>query len=160
MRRSSMGRTLGLSRLGPEFESPSPYQTNDPVAKSPVRLLARIALFQSVEGGSEPPRGANHCQAGCSAQRRPILHAGIAQRQSRGLPNRRSRVRSPLLAPTGRLRLAEQDPGPSNRSTRVRIPQAAPTFCWRYSGVAQLAARPTLNRQVEGSSPSPRASNQ
>jgi hypothetical protein len=26
-----------------------------------------------------------------------------------------------------------------------------------YSGVAQLAARPTLNRQVEGSSPSPRA---
>ena len=79
-----------------------------------------------------------------------------------------------------RLRLAEQDPGPSNRSTRVRIPQAAPTSCWSmifsenrypprikcgagffgimlYSGVAQLAARPTLNRQVEGSSPSPRA---
>jgi hypothetical protein len=60
----------------------------------------------------------------------PSVHAGIAQRQSRGLPNRRSRVRSPLPAPTTttyrRLRLAEQDPGPSNRSTRVRIPQAAP----------------------------------
>lgn len=57
----------------------------------------------------------------------PPDHAGIAQRQSRGLPNRRSRVRSPLPAPlSSRLRLAEQDPGPSNRSTRVRIPQAAP----------------------------------
>jgi hypothetical protein len=29
----------------------------------------------------------------------PPFHAGIAQRQSRGLPNRRSRVRSPLPAP-------------------------------------------------------------
>jgi hypothetical protein len=30
-----------------------------------------------------------------------MLYAGIAQRQSRGLPNRRSRVRSPLPAPIG-----------------------------------------------------------
>ena len=42
--------------------------------QSPVRLLARIALFQSVEGGSEPPRGAKHLPV-CANGKRPAFEA-------------------------------------------------------------------------------------
>jgi hypothetical protein len=51
---------------------------------------------------------------------------------------------------------SEAEPRSSKPSVAGSIPAARSNML--YSGVAQLAARPTLNRQVEGSSPSPRAS--
>ena len=89
-------------------------------SSSPVRLLARIALFQSVEGGSEPPRGTNHMPV-CANGKRPAFEAeaGLCPSRFDSLPPVRRWV---------------QQPGDSHK---VAAAGAAPAFATKHTCVAQ-----------------------
>ena len=90
--------------------------------KCPVRLLARIALFQSVEGGSEPPRGANHMPV-CANGKRPAFEAeaGLCPSRFDSLPP---------------VRRWAQQPGDSHK---VAAAGAAPAFATILLGATRFA---------------------
>src|SRR5262249_13529508 len=71
-----------------------------------------MAASNSARQGSNPCAGANRNVTPALG----VIHAGIAQRQSRGLPNRRSRVRFPLPAPGTNKLLPPSSSGTGPRS--------------------------------------------
>ena len=101
---SSMDQSVGLLNRGMRvqllLEAP---RWRGHVNSSPVRLLARIALFQSAGGGSEPPRGTIICRCARTVSGQPLkLRPGFARAGSTpchrcgdGLSSQATLIRSP-----------------------------------------------------------------